>query len=546
MAASRYISTIVDLKLADVERDENGKPRWKPGTDRPLGKFGGTWDRRKKCFVASKSFANARTLEMRFHAGQEDAARWFADWLRRFLRGDWNGVERPWSALFVGGRRSGKTHLSCAILIVFAVAVKGSKLWAISPTLETGAELDDAFREQIPHAWVVRHAGDESGGRATEYRFDNGSRIRLRSAVKPERLKAGRADITLLNEAQMMAEAAYIKVRAAAADRGGLVLLAANPPDSERGRWIETQYMERMAKKVDGVVFTFDPIRNPFIEYQALLSMLLECDKRTGDREIRGIFGPIGDAVFYDWSDLENWKDPPANFVDVTSEITTKVLGRPATDIVGMDFQKMPAMVGAVCRWYRDPDNPGVDLLWVVDEAIVDEADENGLLDALEGMPRYRIGDGLPAKREHEECYDAVNSACVIDASGFWQDGAHNQGRTSDLHLKARRWNRLYTPQKDSDRNPAIVERMKAGNAMILNGLDQRRLFVSRHCERSAKAFRNYENKNGSANRRSKFAHIVDAITYVIYRFTGKPKRQSTGERYIPINKFKRAAMFPR
>lgn len=549
----RYTTTLIRVMLADVERDVEGKPHWKAGTDRVLATFGGTWDRRRKGFVPARGRDSDRVLEMRFHVGQEEAIRWFVDWLRRFLRGDWNGVRRPYSALFVGGRRSGKTHLSCAVMIVFAATVPGMKLWAISPTLETGAELDGNFREQIPRAFAKRKAGDESGGRATEYRFVNGSFIRLRSAVKPERLKAGRADITLLNEAQMMSEAAYLKVRGAAADRGGIVLLAANPPDSEKGRWIEKQYMERNAGVVDGVMFQFDPRRNPFVEYAALESMRLECSSDEYEREVLGIFTPIGDAVFFDWRDADNWKDPPLHLVDVTAEVTMKTLGRASSDVIGMDFQRTPAMVGAVCRWYRDPAQPAVDLLWVVDEAVIEEADESDLIDALESIPRYQLGDGPPGKRDRAECYrgwpeqgSTAHAACVIDASGFWQDGEHNQGRTSDLHLKARRWTQLYKPQKDSDRNPAIVERMKAGNAMIMNGNGMRRLFVAKHCVKVAEAMRNYENKNGSANRRSQYAHIADAVTYVVYRFTGRPKAPTSGARYVPINKFSRGRMFPR
>lgn len=553
MASSRYITTIIRVIVADVERDATGRPRWKPGTDRVLGTFGGTWDRRRGRFAPARGRVRTAIHEMRFHVGQEDAARWFVGWLRRFLSGDWKGVARDWSALFVGGRRSGKTHLACAVMIVFAIAVPRAKLWAISPTLETGNELDEAFAALIPRQWVQRHAGDGSG-RATEYRFANKSTIRLRSAVNPARLKAGRADITLLNEGQEMAELAYLKVRAAAADKGGLVLIAANPPDRPIGKWIEEQWLGRKSRRIEGVMFEFDPRRNPMIEYAALAAMAAEStDEKTFQRDVLGLFVAIGDTVFYDWNDNENWLDPPAHLIDVTAEMTTKTFGRPSGDVIGMDFQRVPAMVGTPCRWYRDPALPGVDMLWVVDEAVVDEADENDLVDALEAMPRYELGDGAPSKRGDRPGYRGwiepgsnAHAASVIDASGFFQDGDHNQGRTSDLYLKARRWTMLYPPQKDSDRNPAIVERMKLGNALIKNAGGQRRLFVARHCERTAEAFRNYENKNGVPNRRSQYAHIVDAVTYVAYRFLGRPKPKSSGTRYVPIDRFKRGKMFAR
>ena len=530
MSGNRYIDLAIRVCLADVERDASDRPRWKAGSDEQLVRVGGRWDRRRKRW--SRTQRASQVLTLRFHRGQEAAARWFAEWLTRFARNDWRGVERVWSVLLIGGRRSGKTHVSCAVMVVFAVLNPRARLWAISPTLETGDELDNAFRELLPRRWYTRRQAKT--GRATTYRLANGSVIQLRSGVKPERLKAGRVDLALLNEAQEIDEAAYLKLRPAIADRGGLVLLAANPPDRPSGRWVEEHYVRAKNGEADARVFVLDPRKNPFVNYEALLSIAKESDEKTFQRDVLGLFAPIGDTVFHAWEDEEHWIDPPSHLVDVTAEVTKRELGRAAADIVGMDFQRIPAMVGVAMRFFRDPTDPDrTELLWVVDEAVVEEADENDLIDALEGIPRWRHGDGAPQRRDRADTYrgwpepgetEAAHAACVIDASGFYQDGAHTQGRTSDRYLKARRWAQLYKPQKDSDRNPAIVERMKAGNALLKAAGGRRRLFVARHCVRVAEAMRLYENKNGIPNRRSQYAHIVDAVTYVVYRFAGRPK----------------------
>jgi hypothetical protein len=549
----RYIDLCVKIAIADVERDDRGEQRWKEGTDRVLLKVGGLWDRKKKRWSRRPA---RKVLTLRFHEGQEPAVRFFVDWMKRFASGDWSGIERVWSALLIGGRRSGKTHVCCAFLIVFAVLSMAKPrepiIWAISPTLETGDELDQNLGSLMPRHWYVRHQAKT--GRPTTYTIAGRSRILLRSAVKPQRLKAGRVDLTLINEAQEQSQLAYTKLRAAVADCGGLVLMAANPPDTAAGRWVEKHYYSTKAKEIDSTVFEMDPRKNPWINYAALASMAKETDEKTFQRDVLGLFPPIGDAVFHAWDERENWRDPTPDLVDVTAEVSRRELSHTAGDLIGQDFQKMPAMVGIVHRVFRDAN--GVEFLWVVDEAVVDEADENDLIDALESMPRWRLGDPSPDKRDPnrptyrgwkepaDQRDKPSHSACVIDASGFFQDGEHKVNRTSSEWLRARDWKFLFPPQKDSDRNPPIVERMRTGNMLLKSAEGVRRLFVARHCVRTAEAMRNYENKNGTPNRRSQYAHIVDAVTYVAYRLYGRPKVKSKVPLYQGAGQFDRGDLY--
>jgi hypothetical protein len=547
-ASRRFVDLVISVRVGDAER-ANGKVVW--SNEEELIRVGGRWDRRRRRWV--RGGRASECLEMRFHRGQEEAARWFAAWLRRFASNDWTDVVRVFSVMLIGGRRSGKTHVCCAVMIVFSILSPRARLWAISPTLETGAELDAAFAELLPARWYKRRQAKT--GRSTTYRFANGSTIHLRSAVNPARLKAGRVDIALLNEAQEMTEPAYLKLRGAVVDRGGLVLVAANPPDRPGGRWVEQLYLKAKSGKAQVQLFVLDPRKNPLIVYEALLALAAETtDQKTLDRDVLGLFVPIGDTVFYAWSDEHNWIDPPPGLIDVTPQLCRSGLGRAAGDGVGMDFQATPAMVGVVGRFLRPPHStdPLDVMLWIVDEAVVDEADENDLADALEEMPRWRPGDGAPDTRPGErDRYrgwiedgddEAAprHAACVLDASAWYQDGEHTKGRTSDRALKARRWRHLYKPQRDSDVNPAIIERMKLGNSLLKAAAGRRRLFIARHCIRTAEAMREYENKNGFPNRRSKHAHIVDAVTYLAYRFFGRPRVPREPAEYRPIGRFDR------
>ena len=445
----------------------------------------------------------------------------------RVSAGEVEHFRRVWSALLIGGRRSGKSYLSVATLAVFAAFCPRAIVWAVSPTRETGEELDQALQDAMPRAWYKRREG--TGSTVTTYTLGNGAKIFLRSGAKAPALKQGRVDLVLLNEAQLFERRSFTQVRGAISDRAGLVLLTANPPDAAKGRWVEELFEGATSEELDAIAFELDPRDNPFVEYEVLESMRKEVDAKTFEREVLGKFAPIGDVVFYAWSDRESWRDPPAHLVDITAEVTRRELGRAVGYVVGMDFQRSPHMVAVVLKVFRDPERPSEELVWVVDEVIAEEADEYHLIDALEALGRW-----TPAGRLADDGYrgwtdpgddkaNPVQCAVVADASGWFQDGAHTKGRTSDQALRARKWTALYKPQKDSDRNPDIVERCKVGNARLKAADGVRRFFVARHCKRTAEGLRRWEIKNGVAYRKSDFAHICDAATYPLYRLYGRP-----------------------
>lgn len=490
---------------------------------------GGRWDRRRKRYDGD----DTPTMRFRIHRGQEEAARWLAAWLEAKRANNATAAARCWSALLVGGRRSGKSHLAGVALVLHAVMVPGSTAWAVSPTLETGAELDSLLVSLMPRGWYARREL-QSGG--VVFKLANGSKISLRSGHKASTLKAGRVDMALINEGQLVAHKVYRNLRGAVVDRGGVVLITANPPDEPIGRWIEDHFHGVRAGTTEGVAFELDPRDNPMIDYAGLEAMAAEVDAETYRRDVLGLFTPIGDIVMHAFHATESRRDPvPPGFVDVTAEVTRKVLGRAAGYVVGMDFQKTPEMVAAVFKFFRDPADAEDVIAWVVDEVLVDNANEDDLCDALESMPRWQAsgrvaGDCYRGWTEPTDNAAApLHCAVIADASGWFQDGAHTTGKTSDRALAARNWRFLYKPQKDSDKNPDIGERMKSGNARLASADGHRHLFIANHCKRTSTALRLYEKKHGKPNRQSEHAHLVDAVTYVTYRFFGRPRVKSSG-----------------
>jgi hypothetical protein len=297
----RWADMRVRVALADTEVGDDGRTRWKDGTDETLGVFGAVWDRKLKRWAKPEEHKlPPRADPLRLHRGQEEAGRWLVDWLRRWGRNDWRDYKRVWSAMMIGGRRSGKTHLCVVVLLLFAVMKARAITWVISPTIDTGNEIDEALTDLLPAKWKVERY-QATNGRSTRYLLPNGSQIMLRSGINPARLKAGKADVCLYNEAQLQKHDGYVKLRGGAVDRGGLVLLAANPPDQPIGQWVEEHYHRATRGELDGVAFQLDPLRNPWIKVEALLALKKEVDDKTFNREVRGLFEPIGNLVMYTW-----------------------------------------------------------------------------------------------------------------------------------------------------------------------------------------------------------------------------------------------------
>ncbi|MDQ3276644.1 MAG: hypothetical protein M3Q39_16840 [Actinomycetota bacterium] len=536
----RYLDLAVSLRLADVEELPDGSKQWVTAGEEEILRVGGRWDRSRKKWSGEAT----KVVVLRVHRGQEAAARWLARWFRCRITGKWGDFKRVWSALFLGGRRGGKSHLACVALILYAVAFPRALVWAISPTQEETDELEQAIRSMLPRRFYTYRGG--GAGKSVSFRLLHGSRLLMLSGHKPRALKRGRVDFALYNEAQNQHRAGYVQLRGAAADRGGLVILAANPPDSPIGRWVEEHYEQTKAGKIESEVFELVYRNNPWVDHRALESLKGEVDEVTYKREIEGLMMPIGNTVMHAWSDRESWKDPEPGWIDITPEFTQKHLGKPFGYIVLMDFQKTPAMVADVAKVFRDPAAPEDEIFCVVDEVIAEQSDEDELLDMLESTGRWVPGGHLA-----DDCYRGwkvdtddpakpVHCAVVMDASGFWQDGAHTKGKTSELVLRARNWRHMYKPQKDSDKNPDIIERCKATNARLKAESGVRRLRVARHCDKTAKAMKLWENRNGVPYRRSDFAHLCDCVSYGVYRFWGRPKVTKKPGEYKSVRRFGR------
>jgi hypothetical protein len=465
---------------------------------------GGRWDRKLKEYVAPGTTGKLFQL----HPGQHEAGRWFANWMRAFNARQplIEGGHAMRSLLLAGGRRGGKSDFAIKAAVAFALAEPKSRVWIVSPSIPETEEVELAIVDWLPRNWYGR-----LGAPWFRFLFPNWSTVTLRSAHDPEALKRGRADFVVMNEAQKMDQRAFAVVRPQTADKGGLVILAANPPENPIGQWIADFVEECRAGRRPAKYIHLNARLNPYVNQEALNDLALEVDARTYAIERDGEFLARLDVVFHAWSSTLNIQPMP-DVGDVTREFTARRFGRDDgfDYIAGFDFQLHPYMAAVFFKAFRDPANPdGEPLLWAVDSATV-KGNEEELLDELQ-----RRG------------YDGNRVACVPDASGEWQDAERTRGRGSCDVMRRRGWGHLFFPDPKSKRNPEITERCAVANARMCTADRQRHVFSDPRNLQLNEAIRRWEIRGSVPYRKSIYAHLCDSFSYPLYRLY--PRRAPAG-----------------
>lgn len=490
-AASRY----VDLAVEFVdERDQS-----------PLWRVGGRWDRKGKCW----SDEEPRTvLQVRLHPGQLETSDFFAEWFESYLTGD-ELSEPVYSVLLLGGSRSGKTYMGVALSAAFACAVPSSRIWTVQEVdIERADELETELDEFIPAAWAEKKAG--------LYKFANGATIKIRSAKYPRKLKRGRCDFALLNEGQNVEELAHSMLRMRTSDTSGIVVTAANPPnDNPDGEWVADFAQEcKTGRRKNARTFHYHPHDNPHINREQLAALESETDPRTYAIEVLGEVLPPSNAVMHAFSVVENVDPiPELPGLDITEAFLRKRgLGANAIDFVGLDFQKSPHQAAVLGRAYLNPEDALRPLLYYRGEIIVPLGDEHDLSDGL-----YEAG------------LQPISTVLIADASGDWQNAERTEGGASYEILRQHGWKRIHHPDRNSVRNPPLPERFKNDNRLFASQDGQHIVRIDPRCVGLIAACKGWrKNARGLPDRRSKHAHVGDAMSYSNFRLY--PRRVTWGK----------------
>lgn len=455
---------------------------------------GGRWDRQERRWDSD----GERRIVWRVHPGQYEAAYFFRDWFNAKVEGRRvPGWEEVYVMLGAGGRGAGKSDFGVRAGVMVAAGMADQIAWFVSPVEDETQELQRSIETITPASFYVWLKSDLC------YYFWNGSRISMMSGYSPGTLKRGRVDYWLLNEAQRFPLESYKMIRPRLADTSGLGYIAANPPRDPKGRWVMDFFDRSKAKKLPGIrLFEFDPKLNPTIDHRGLEVLRPEFGEEDYRREILGEMLPIGDLVFYAWSDLleeGNVRRLP-DVGDCTRAITRKHLGREFDYVFGVDLQLTPHMASTPGKFFADPDDKERPLFWYTHNLAV-VGTEDDLVDAWEAAG-----------------FDPDRCALIIDASGWWQDAERTKGKASVDVFKRRGWRWCFRPDKKLKKNPPVSERIMAMNARLCAAGKRRTFSVPENLELN-QALKMWENRNGQPNKRSDFAHYGDASSYVQIRF---------------------------
>ncbi len=452
---------------------------------------GGRWDNLTRTYDPRGPHAAKQVKIIDLKESQVEFTTWYAEWLNAYTNGDDRSVRL---VLTAGERRGGKTTIGLLSTVAAAIARPNTITWVISSTFQERDEIDNAIRRFIPSKWYVY-----KGAPRYRFIFPNGSVLRCLSADDPETLKQGQVDLVLANEAQKMPAAMLTNAIPGVIDRGGLMILAANPPRREIGAWV-TEIKEAIdgGKLPASKFFGFSAKLNDSIDQKAredVGAILRVVDEKAAAADDEGLWLPVNDVSYAKFLMAEHVRPTP-QIGDITRDVVKRKTGREREYIGGFDFQITPYNAGVIVKVFRGP--RGENIYYAVQEMLVSGSEED-LLDTVEAS-------GV---------YTPTSLTCVGDASGTWQNAAHTRGNVSFDIFRGRRFE-IHPPRKSRDEkrnpsNPPVQERLNLVNNLLAAG----RLFIDpKGCPRLAIALKKCAIKHDRPH--GEHAHVTDALGYVL------------------------------
>lgn len=473
---------------------------------------GGVWDRIGRRYTTERP---RKVRKLAIKESQVPFIRYFATFLQAMRRG------QPWDkalAMLIGNRRSGKTWAMvvaqfCFVLEVPDIAGSPTISWIVNPSFSEIDEPERIIKENIPESWYHHGMTPHS-----PYQLPNGATIRLMSAKDPDVLRQGRVDLVGFNEAQKIDKDSLVNAIAGIADKGGMSLLAANPPRRLKGEWVKKlKDAVDLKNTVDVTYFELHSKDNSAINQPArkrVAGIVKIINPRASRADDEGEWLPIGDRAYPKWSSklIQQFPDiGPLRLKDITEEVTRGKTGLAYKFIAGADFNGRPHQAAAILKVIQGPRGP---IYWFVDE-IISEGTELHLSDDA-------YGHG----------YKPEMMIWVPDASGEIQNAKHNlEQDTSFEVLRKQRWiveppTEIMRPDRSRHpKNPDVDRRL----GLIYIVMEQERLRVNPSCKWLIESFENCplgENRHGKRKPYGKYSHITDAADYPIWWLEPKPGQE--------------------
>lgn len=492
---------------------------------------GGRWDTLRQLYTADPP---AAPLVFDLMESQVEVARWYSAWLDRFKarQGSKKKIKDYRTLLNYGARGGGKTVLCLLLLVAAAIDVPDSICWVISVSRPQSQEdIHENLIRLLPTAWYAYR-----GQPIYALRFLNGSRIREMTADTPEDLKQGRVDVALLNEAAKTDRRAYAYPLGRVSDRGGIMLLASNPPtaDVPKGVWVldlheKLKEAEKEKKWFPCVVFRTDAAANAAIDAAArddVGTLLHAISPQIAAADAEGLMRPIGERIIYAFDKQKHGKQYAPHLGDITAEFTRRRFGRAYPYLAGVDFQDHPYIIASYFKIYGSIDKP---ILWCVSDFAIRGSEDDFLDEAL--LAGVLVGEGES---------DEIEQGTVLwigDSSAQWQDRKNRGQQSTILPPSFSFWKHRgltiippaekITPEARYSKNPPIS--VSLGQVNRLLAMD--RLFISPLAKHVGKALHECQARPTMYGVRpeKKYAHAIDTVRYVAWWVDPPVRRRAPG-----------------
>jgi hypothetical protein len=362
----------------------------------------------------------------------------------------------------ISGRRFGKTYLSIARLITWAIDKPGGLFYFVTATYRMAKQIAwQQLKQMVPPE--VFASKNESELSVT---LTNGSTIFLKGADDPDKLRGVSLSGLVMDEAAFVKEEAWTMVlRPALSDQQGPAWFISTPNGLN---WLAEAWDQAQADPLCAT-FTYTTIEGGNVTAEEIEAARRTLDARTFSQEYEASFVNLVGRVVPDFND-ENIRE---DLEDLGGEL-----------IVCADFNVSP-MHWIVCQKVKDQ-------LHCLDEIHIRETHTDEA--ATELLNRYpdRVMRVYPDPTGHARKTSAGGKTDhgILRARGLWV--SENK-----------------RPYMQDDKRNAI-------NAMVCDATGTRRLFIHPRCKQTIKSLRNLTFKEGTnmPDKESGWDHGWDALSY--------------------------------
>lgn len=509
--ASRY----VDMQMAV----------YLPGRAAPELRVGGRWD------STLAKYDGPAATECTVELTEAQAGSWpmIQEWLTRYVRArlavdadasltlddalvaEWGKRPPLFTLQLYGGRQGGKTHLAAVLVALVCVAIPRSTAAIVSSIAEKTKEVVEILeRHCLPALWrtTVKH----------EIRLANGSTLGLYTGKVSDLKALGPTEVALLNESQSQPKRNWLDLQGNSIARAGLVVLAQNPPRRTIGEWTQELHDKITAGKMpNGGTNRVLPKLNRFASKLSIDHLRASMSSKEARRDLDGDMGvPTGDVVLEAWSNSKHvigWI--PTTWEDVTREITLALFGQSYDQLGGLDWDKGAGPSYVLGRIFRPRNAPPWAWTLVV---------EHG--HRFEGMSEERFAPHLVTLQDKYggTLAHQTGTIWVGDSSGRYQSTKRifdPDDHPSWQRMADAGWEVTFVSPTEM-RNPLRRTRFDLTNRWVLGTQadtnQPRMVMISDTAGEVIEACRKLPTYKLEGSRRSKYAHLVDACTYLAFR----------------------------